>query len=90
MAQNGVKVVSLPLRLTEPHTVAKVLALVYLDEGTVATAMGPEGSPLLQYAHGMQQKMLGTVAGILEQCEDMREVERVVAGIKAWHDKSYA
>lgn len=84
------KAVFLPLRLTEPYMVAKVLALVYSDEGTVAAAMGPEGSPLLQYAHGMQKKMLFTVLELLDHCEDERELTVVKQGLRAWCDKSYA
>ncbi|OGZ02245.1 MAG: hypothetical protein A3G64_02905 [Candidatus Liptonbacteria bacterium RIFCSPLOWO2_12_FULL_60_15] len=82
------KAVFLPLRLTAPHTVAKVLALVYSDEGTVAAAMGPEGSPLLQYAHGMQKKMLFTVLELLNRCEGERDLNALKEGLRAWVTRS--
>ena len=82
------KAVFLPLRLTAPHTVAKVLALVYSDEGTVAAAMGPEGSPLLQYAHGMQKKMLFTVLELLNRCEGERDLNALKERLRAWVTRS--
>ncbi|MBI2036938.1 MAG: hypothetical protein HYT14_01085 [Candidatus Liptonbacteria bacterium] len=85
MAQNtNDKAFILLLRLAEPHIVTKALELVYTDEGSRATAMGPEGSPTLLFAWQMQKKMLGTVLELLDHCKDERELTVVKQGLRAW------
>ena len=82
------KAVILLLRFAEPHIVTKTLELVYTDEGSRATAMGPEGSPMLLFAWQMQKKMLGTVLELLNRCEGERDLNALKEGLRAWVTRS--